>query len=75
MSQISALGSFRKEIFDLKHYASGREAAELYALRKKRQNLQIIYRQVLPKTIPGIIGDLFSREAEYETRGLHQCMR
>jgi hypothetical protein len=62
MSQISALSSFGKEIFDLTDYASGREAAELYALRIQRQKLQVIYTQVLPKVVPGLIGDLLSRE-------------
>ena len=66
MSQISALSSFGKEIFDLTDYASGREAAELYALRIQRQKLQVIYTQVLPKVVPGLIGDLLSREIDCE---------
>jgi hypothetical protein len=65
MSQISTLSSFGKEIFDLTDSASGREAAELHALRIQRHKLHVIYTQVLPKVVPGLIGDLLSREIEY----------
>ena len=65
MSQISTLSSFGKEIFDLTDSAIGRELAELHALRIQRRKLQVIYTQVLPKVVPGLIGDLLSREIDY----------
>jgi hypothetical protein len=67
MSQVptTTLSSFGKEIFDLTDSAIGREAAELHALRIQRQKLQAIYTQVLPKVVPGLIGDLLSHEIEY----------
>jgi hypothetical protein len=65
MSQISTLSSFGKEIFDLTDSAIGRESAELHALRIQRRKLQVIYTQVLPKVVPGLIGDLLSREIDY----------
>jgi hypothetical protein len=68
MSQISTLSSFGKEIFDLTDSAIGRESAELHALRIQRRKLQVIYTQVLPKVVPGLIGDLLSREVEYGSR-------
>lgn len=65
MSQVPTLNSFGKEIFDLTDSACGREASELQPLRIQRRKLQIIYTQVLPKVLPGLIGDLLSREVEY----------
>jgi hypothetical protein len=65
MSQISTLSPYGKEIFDLTDSARGREAAELHALRIQRWKLQVIYAQVLPKVVPGLIGDFLSREIEY----------
>ncbi len=69
MSQVSSLGSYRKGIFDLTNYGSGRESAELHASRMPWQNLQIIYTHVLPKAVSGLIDGLFSQEAEYKSRG------
>ena len=67
MSQIVTSTAFGKEIFDMTDSAIGREAAVLHALRIQRQKLQAIYAQVLPKVVPGLIGDLLSREVEYGT--------
>ena len=67
MSQIVTSTAFGKEIFDITDSAIGREAAELHALKIQRQKLQAIYAQVLPKVVPGLIGDLLSREVEYGT--------
>jgi hypothetical protein len=67
MSQILTSTAFGKEIFDITDSAIGREAAELHALRIQRRKLQAIYTQVLPKVVPGLIGDLLSREVEYGT--------
>ena len=65
MSQISISTAFGKELFGLTDSAIGKEAAELYASRIQRSKLQAIYTQVLPKVVPGLIGDLLSREVEY----------
>src|ERR687885_2591056 len=69
MSQIVTSTAFGKEIFDITDSAIGREAAELHALKIQRQKLQAIYTQVLPKVVPGLIGDLLSREMEYNQPG------
>ena len=58
--------TFGKEIFELTGSGTGKESVELNALRIQRQKLQAIYTQVLPKVVPGLIGDLLSREIEYE---------
>jgi hypothetical protein len=67
MSQIVTSTAFGKEIFDITDSAIGREAAELHALKIQRQKLQAIYAQVLPKVVPGLIGDLLSREVRKGT--------
>jgi hypothetical protein len=56
---------FGKEIFELTGSGIGKESVELNALRIQRKKLQAIYTQVLPKVVPGLIGDLLSREMEY----------
>src|ERR671933_273694 len=58
--------TFGKEIFELTGSGIGKESVELNALRIQRRKLQVIYTQVLPKVVPGLIGDLLSREIEYE---------
>lgn len=57
---------FGKEIFELTGSGIGKESVELNALRIQRKKLQAIYTQVLPKVVPGLIGDLLSREMEYD---------
>ena len=57
--------TFGKEIFELTGSGIGKESVELNALRIQHQKLQAIYTQVLPKVVPGLIGDLLSREIEY----------
>jgi hypothetical protein len=56
---------FGKEIFELTGSGIRKESVELNALRIQRKKLQAIYTQVLPKVVPGLIGDLLSREREY----------
>ncbi|MDQ3869141.1 MAG: hypothetical protein M3250_06250 [Thermoproteota archaeon] len=56
---------YGKEIFELTGSGIGKESVELNALRIQRKKLQAIYTQVLPKVVPGLIGDLLSREMEY----------
>ena len=56
---------FGKEIFELTGSGIGKESVELNALRIQRKKLQAIYTQVLPKVVPGLIGDLLSHEIEY----------
>ena len=56
---------FGKEIFELTGSGIRKESVELNALRIQRKKLQAIYTQVLPKVVPGLIGDLLSREMEY----------
>lgn len=57
---------FGKEIFELTGSGIRKESVELNALRIQRKKLQAIYTQVLPKVVPGLIGDLLSREMEYD---------
>jgi hypothetical protein len=56
---------FGKEIFELTGSGIRKESVELNALRIQRKKLQAIYTQVLPKVVPGLIGDLLSRERQY----------
>jgi hypothetical protein len=56
---------FGKEIFELTGSGIRKESVELNALRIQRKKLQAIYTQVLPKVVPGLIGDLLFREREY----------
>jgi hypothetical protein len=56
---------FGKEIFELTGSGIRKESVELNALRIQRKKLQAIYTQVLPKVVPGLIGDLLSHEMEY----------
>ena len=65
MSQITTQSTFGREVFELTDSAIKRESVELQALRMQRQKLQTIYTQILPKVVPGLIGDLLSREMEY----------
>jgi hypothetical protein len=65
LSVIATESTFGKEVFDLTQPELGKEAVELQALRMQRRKLQSIYTQILPKVVPGLIGDLLSREREY----------
>ena len=60
MSQITTQSTFGREVFELTDSAIKRESVELQALRMQRQKLQTIYTQILPKVVPGLIGDLLS---------------
>jgi hypothetical protein len=64
MSLISE-SMFGKEIFELTGSGIRKESVELNALRIQRKKLQAIYTQVLPKVVPGLIGDLLSCERQY----------
>jgi len=65
LSVIATESTFGREVFDLTQPELGKEAVELQALRMQRRKLQSIYTQILPKVVPGLIGDLLSREREY----------
>ncbi|MGB8023939.1 MAG: hypothetical protein WCF06_06435 [Nitrososphaeraceae archaeon] len=65
MSQIATHSTFGRDIFELTEYSVRKEAVELQAVRMQREKLHSIYTQILPKAVPGLIGDLLSREGYY----------
>ena len=65
MSQIATHSTFGRDIFELTESSVRKEAVELQAVRMQREKLHSIYTQILPKAVPGLIGDLLSREGYY----------
>ena len=65
MSQIATHSTFGRDIFELTISRVGKEGVELQAVRIQREKLQSVYTQILPKAVPGLIGDLLSREGNY----------
>jgi hypothetical protein len=65
MSQIATDSTFGRDVFELTGSRLGKEAIELQAVKIQREKLQSIYTQILPKAVPGLIGDLLSRQGDY----------
>lgn len=68
MSQIATHSTFGRDIFELTESRVRKEAVELQAVRIRREKLQSVYTQILPKAVPGLISDLLSREGNHHKR-------